>query len=69
MRYRALGGAESPGQDTLAFYGGGFGYRIANRLQFSLMAEYTDRGSTRSAERGFENNRIFATLNWGALSR
>jgi hypothetical protein len=69
MRYRALTGEASPGRDTVDVYGGGFGYRIASRIQFTLMAEYTRRRSTWDSNREYENNRIFATLNWGALSR
>ncbi len=69
MRYRALAGGSSPGPDTVNIYGAGFGYRIANRVQFTLMAEYTDRRSTWDPNREYDNNRIFATLNWGALSR
>jgi hypothetical protein len=69
LRYRALGGGSAPGPDTVDVYGAGFGYRLANRVQCTVMAEYTDRRSTWDPTREYDNNRIFATLNWGALSR
>jgi Putative beta-barrel porin 2 len=69
MNYRALGAAESPGRDTVLLYGGGFGYRLAHRVHVAVMAEYRNRQSTRDASRGYDNNRIYATLNWGALTR
>jgi hypothetical protein len=69
MRYRGLAGQASPGHDTVDIYGGGIGYRLAERVHFSLVAEYRNRHSTRAASREYDNNRIFATLNWGALTR
>ena len=69
MHYRGLAGQASPGHDTVDIYGGGIGYRLAERVHFSLVAEYRSRHSTRDASREYDNNRIFATLNWGALTR
>jgi hypothetical protein len=69
MDFRAGGGEASPGKDTMNIYGGGVGYRLANRAQLVLTAEWTDRQSTRDVTREFGNRRIFATLNWGVLSR
>lgn len=69
MQYRALAGQPSPGGDTVNILGGGFGYRLAERVQFSLMTEYRTRQSTRDVNREYDNNRIFATLSWGARTR
>lgn len=69
LRYRGLAGLASPGHDTVNIYGGGIGYRLAERVHVSLVAEYRNRHSTRDASREYDNNRIFATLNWGALTR
>jgi hypothetical protein len=69
LDYRAFAGAASPGRDRVTLYGGGFGYRFNDRLQFVLTAEFIERVSARETTRGYDNDRVFATLNWGATTR
>ncbi len=66
MDYRALADAASPGRDRLVVYGGGVGYRIAERLRLTCDAEFSHRTSERDSSRAYTNRRIMATLNWGA---
>ena len=67
MAYRASSTAatERPGDDTLTGYGGGFGYRLRERLRVGLNAEWTRRDSELSLDREYRNRRIFASLTWG----
>lgn len=53
------------GKDTSTTYGGGIGYRFANRARLGLNTDWSRRASNRSAERGYRNHRIFAGLTWG----
>lgn len=53
------------GKDTSTTYGGGIGYRFANRARLGLNVDWSRRDSNRSAERGYRNHRIFAGLTWG----
>jgi hypothetical protein len=69
MAYRAFLGGEEPGRDVLTTYGGGFGYRIGDQLYLVVTAENVDRVSARDVTREYGNNRIFATLSWGAFPR
>lgn len=69
MDYRGFAGEDSPGRDMVNLYGGGLGYRIADGLRLAVLAEYRSRRSTRDVNREFDNNRIFATLTWGGLTR
>lgn len=69
MQYRALAGEPSPGNDSVNIYGGGVGYRLGGGVQMSVLAEFRSRHSTRDASREYDNNRIFATLTWGAETR
>ena len=69
MDYRALADQPSPGKDRMTLYGGGFGYRIANRLRLVLDAEFWHRTSERDNEREYRNKRIVMSVNWGALNR
>jgi hypothetical protein len=58
----------SAGRDTTTLYGGGLGYRFSNHARFGVNAEWSRRASTRSADRNYRNNRIFAGLTWGTTS-
>lgn len=57
--------AARPGDDTVTGYGGGFGYRIRERLRIGLNAEWLGRDSQLSPDREYRNRRIFASLTWG----
>ena len=65
MNYRPLAGLTAAGKDTYLVYGGGLGYTISNRIRVGVEAEFYERRS-RLLDRGFENNRVFGTLTWGA---
>jgi hypothetical protein len=66
MAYRAFAGGTPPGSDRLDVYGGGIGCLLGDRRRLVVQAEFTRRHSPRDASRAFRNNRIFATLTWGA---
>ena len=57
--------AAEGGHDTTTSYGGGLGYNFSNRARLGLNADWTRRDSSRSAQRGYRNHRIFAGLTWG----
>jgi len=69
LDYRALAGQPDPGKDRMMLYGGGFGYRIANRVRVVLEAEFWRRTSERDQEREYRNKRIVMSVYWGALNR
>jgi hypothetical protein len=65
LAYRAFRGAQRPGDDTVTGYGGGFGYRLRERLRLGLNAEWSRRDSDLALDREYRNRRIFASLTWG----
>jgi hypothetical protein len=68
MDYRghtSTSGEQGPGDDTLTSYGGGFGYRIRERLRIGINADWTERTSELSDDRGYTARRIYASLTWG----
>ena len=68
MDYRGhteASGAQGPGDDTLTSYGAGFGYRIRERLRIGINADWTERKSELSDDRGYTARRIYASLTWG----
>jgi hypothetical protein len=69
MDYRAFDGAPGPGTDRVILYGGGFGYRLSDAAHVVVQAEFLDRRSARDAAREYRNDRVFASLTWGATSR
>ena len=64
MAYRALAGQQAPPADIHFMYGAGLGYTLITNMRLGVEAEFWQRTSDR-AGRGYRNNRIFATLNWG----
>jgi hypothetical protein len=46
-------------------YGGGFGYRIRDRLRVGMNIEWSGRDSELSDDREYRNRRIFASFTWG----
>jgi hypothetical protein len=69
MSYRALAGNSTRGDDRQILYGGGVGYRLTERLRLVVEALAVHRTSERDESREYQNNRLFATLNWGAGNR
>ena len=69
MNYRALAGAPAPGLDRVTLYGGGFGYRISERIRLVVDVEFWHRASERDETRDYRNKRIVTSVNWGALNR
>jgi hypothetical protein len=68
LAYRGLGEsgeAEPPGDDVADSYGGGFGYRIRERLRLGMNIEWSGRDSEISGDREYRNRRIFASFTWG----
>jgi len=68
LAYRGLGAdgeAERPGDDSVTSYGGGFGYRIRERLRLGMNIEWSGRSSELSDDREYRNRRIFASFTWG----
>jgi hypothetical protein len=61
-------GGSATGNDTTTSYGGGLGYRFSNRLRVGINAEWTQRDSTRSADRAYRNHKVFLALTWGTTS-
>jgi hypothetical protein len=53
----------------VTLYGGGFGYRIAERLRVVVEVEFWRRASERDNAREYRNKRIVTSLNWGALNQ
>ncbi len=69
MAYRALPGEPDPGRDRVILYGGGFGYRIRDRLRFVAEIEFWHRTSERDDTREYRNKRIVTSVSWGAINR
>jgi hypothetical protein len=69
MDYRALPGEPPPGRDRVIVYGGGFGYRIRDRLRFVAEIEFWERTSERDVSREYRSKRIVTSVNWGAMNR
>lgn len=66
MDYRAFLGGDEPGRDVVTTYGGGVGYRLAADVRLVLTVEAAKRVSSRDVTREYQNDRIVATLSWGA---
>lgn len=65
LAYRNLGVSAPTGLDRFIVYGAGIGYRIGTRARLGVDAEHSRRSSDRTADRGFEKNRVFGSLSWG----
>ena len=62
-------GTTQPGSDFLTSYGGGIGRRLGDRVRVVLDLERIQRTSDRDATREYTNQRIAASLTWGASNR
>jgi hypothetical protein len=69
MDYKAGAGTPSAGADRLLSYGAGAGYRIGRRARIVVDLEFVHRTSSRDLSREYRNQRIAASLTWGALNR
>ncbi|MGH9407877.1 MAG: outer membrane beta-barrel protein [Vicinamibacterales bacterium] len=71
MQYRqeqtAATAAGLGGTDTYTDYGGGFGYRIRDRLRVGITVDWGQRASDISLDRTYHDHRILASFTWGAL--
>jgi hypothetical protein len=65
MRYQGAGDIGPTTADTYIDYSAGFGYRPRPRLRLGIAGDWVSRASQTSADRIFENNRIYGTLTWG----
>jgi Putative beta-barrel porin 2 len=52
-------------EDVAFTYGGGVSYRLREHLRVGVNADWRERTSERSADRGFDNRRIYANVTWG----
>jgi hypothetical protein len=65
MAYRArLDAGDAAPRDTLVMYSAGLGYNIRERIRIGVDAEFMKRRSA-LASRGYQSNRVFASLAWG----
>ena len=69
MAYRGTTGTTQPGTDFMTSYGGGIGRRLGDRVRVVLDLERIERTSDRDPTRGYTNQRIAASLTWGASNR
>jgi putative beta-barrel porin BBP2 len=65
MRYHGPGDVGDTTTDTYQTYSVGAGYRLGRPLRFGINAEWVQRDSTASADRVFENNKLYGTVTWG----
>jgi hypothetical protein len=54
-----------PADDIYTNYDGAFGYRITPRLRVSVNGTFSRRTSQISADRAYDSNRVYGTVNWG----
>jgi hypothetical protein len=69
MNYRALAGSTALGDDRQVIYGGGAGCRIGERFRLVVEALTIRRSSARDRSREYRNDRILASVHWGALNQ
>ena len=65
MRYHGQGDIGATTADTYFSYSAGMGYRLRPRLRLGITGDWLHRDSQTSADRVFDNNRIYGTLTWG----
>jgi hypothetical protein len=65
MRYEAATGDAEPQFDNFEEYGVGVGVRFRRRLRVGVQADFVSRDSKMSADRNYDNHRIYGTLTWG----
>jgi Putative beta-barrel porin 2 len=65
MQYHGQGNVGPTTRDIYSTYGVGTGYRVRPRLRLGINGDWIRRKSGTSADRVFENNRIYGTVTWG----
>jgi hypothetical protein len=65
MTYHGPGDTGPTTSDIYFQYSAGMGYRLRPRLRLGVAGDWIHRDSGTSADRVFENNRIYGTLSWG----
>ena len=65
LNYQSASLTDATDDDIATSYGGSLGWRLREHLRASVNADWRGRDSERSADRGFENRRIYATVTWG----
>jgi hypothetical protein len=65
LHYRSPRVTASTDDDTAATYGFSLGYRLRERLRAGLNGDWRGRESERSADRTYDNRRLYANLSWG----
>ena len=61
----SMSSAATGNDDVYSSYGGGFGFRIRQRMRIGINADWSHRQSDRNLDRTFRNNRVFGTVTWG----
>ena len=65
MRYEARDDTVATQFDNYEEYGAGVGVRIRRRLRLGVQGDFVKRASQKTADRNFDNHRIYGTLTWG----
>ena len=65
MRYEDTTGRAETRFDNFEEYGVGIGVRIRRRLRVGVQGDFLQRDSQKSADRNYDNRRIYGTLTWG----
>lgn len=65
MRYDSTTGTAATQFDNFEEYGLGIGVRVRRRLRLGVQGDYIRRDSQKSADRNYDNHRIYGTLTWG----
>ena len=65
MRYHGQAVPTAATDDTYFAYSAGAGYRPGRNLRLGIAGDWFRRESQTSADRTYENNRIYGTFTWG----
>jgi hypothetical protein len=65
MRYESTIATAATQYDNFEEYGLGLGVRIRRRLRLGVQADFIRRDSQKTADRNYDNHRIYGTLTWG----
>jgi len=65
LHYRSPRVTAATDDDTARTYGFSFGYRLTEHLRAGLNGDWRGRASERSADRTYDNRRLYANLAWG----
>jgi opacity protein-like surface antigen len=65
LQYQSPALTAGDDEDVAFTYGGGVSYRLREHLRVGVNADWRERTSERSADRGFDNRKIYANVTWG----